>query len=849
MNPTTIVFLLASFLACQTTRPAADPATTLSRAKLALEMGDLVRAEGLLQEASSAPDPAVASEARRRLAELAPRMGKGPGSPRPGGDSPIAVRVRDAVQKMEREPGLAKEVVEEITWIGEAAVPSLGSWIDDPSISTATRDALVGAAAKIGGEASLGLLERLADSPDDLLRRRAMEAFVAGVREGGSVPYSGARWTAVAGRYLGDRDPLTRQLALRGLRNFPEAIRGRLAALAADPDSGVRSTLVQYFFLTLPEAAKETLLADPDARVRQTMAQMLTRREWSDSRPVALRLLRDADPSVRRQALDALPKTSSPEPFDPSAIRAALAPLVADPSVDVRRSLAGSAQNLVGPAAVPLLLPLLLDEQSAVFEGAMSALERLPRGGLRHEDLPKALEIAPAVVRRHGFRDPSREKPTLADRYAQFLATMVQASGAKGDFPVVAKAFAGMPGLAAAGAPVAQALLAVATPEDVPDLCDLYDRVPDYASRAAVLRVLEGKVEGLLGEGAKRVAALLGSALAPETDPLVREEALFVALKLRAAALGPAMAEALRTRPNNRNWDLVGPALLAMGKTAPREAAECIVAFTTSRETLLGQHGAAPLEWAAGYLASFPSPVAIPAMTRILEQAPNHGVRAAVVSNVPDQGGAEWTAFLLDVVLATPDAGLRRVGIERLAQIRAFSPEVVARITAAAEDSDGGIRVEVLEYVQAWNSPEAAPIARRLLKDPAPNVRQIACQVLGSLVAQEAVPDLLAALLDDRTNVRSAAKAALDQIRFYHEEKKRWEDWYEGRGTDPGEGIRKLLELLDDPNEPIRVSAIESLGTMKAKEALPRLVETIKKGASRAEREAAAKAVERINRE
>ncbi|MGH7150377.1 MAG: HEAT repeat domain-containing protein [Planctomycetota bacterium] len=851
MNPTTIVFLLASFLAPQATKPAADPATTLSRAKLALEMGDLVRAEALLQEASAAADPIVSSEARKRLGELEARMGRGPGPPRPEGESPIAVRVRDAVQKLEREPALAKEAVEEITWIGGAAVPFLGGWIDDPTISTATRDALVAAAAMMGGDETLVLLERLADSPDDLLRRRTMEAFAARIADGGVAPYTGARWAAVASRYLGDRDPRTRQIALHALRSFPEAIRGRLAALASDPDSLVRSTLVQDFFPTVPEGTKEVLLADADARVRRTMADMLGRRDWSDSRPVALRLLQDADPQVRQKALGVLHKTSSPEPFDPTAIHAALAPLVTDPSVGVRRALPDQARLLLGPAAVPLLLPLLLDEQSDVSESAMTALERLPQG-VRREDLPAVLETGPAVVRRHGFRqfsNPSGGRPTVADRYVSFLPSAVAASGKKGEFAAVAKAFAEMPGLAATSVPVAEALLNVATPEDVPDLCDLYERVLDSPSRSVILRALEKKVEGLSGKAAQRVEALLQRELAPETDPQLREDALFAALKVRAAALGPAMAEALRMQPYNRAWDRVASDLDAMGQAAPREAAECIVAITTSQRPVPGRLSSLQLEWAVGILSRFPSSVAIPAMARIFKEAPSPGVRKAVVLNVPGRGGVEWTSFLLETVLASSDAELRRAGIGRLAEIRAFAPEVVARITAAADDADVGIRLAVLGYVKAWNSPEAAPVARRLLKDPNPDVRRFACQVVGSLVSQEAVPDLLAALLDENMEVRSAAKSALDQIRFYHDEKKRWEDWHRGRGTDPGEGIRKLLEMLDDPAESIRLAAIESLGTMKAKEALPRLVEAIQKGASKTEREAAAKAVERINRE
>ncbi|HET6203194.1 MAG TPA: HEAT repeat domain-containing protein [Planctomycetota bacterium] len=54
--------------------------------------------------------------------------------------------------------------------------------------------------------------------------------------------------------------------------------------------------------------------------------------------------------------------------------------------------------------------------------------------------------------------------------------------------------------------------------------------------------------------------------------------------------------------------------------------------------------------------------------------------------------------------------------------------------------------------------------------------------------------------------------------------------------------------MLHDPSEPIRIAAIESLGTIKAKEALPRLVENVKKGVSMGQREAAGGAVDTIDR-
>ncbi|HKB15920.1 MAG TPA: HEAT repeat domain-containing protein, partial [Planctomycetota bacterium] len=638
MNPIWILFHLACLLQPQATKPAPDPATALSRAKLALESGDLLRAEALLTEALGSNDPAVSAEARTRLSELEGRLGKGPVAHRPGADSPIAVRVRDAVQKLEREPSLAKEAIEEITWIGESAVPFLGGWIDDPSISTATRDALVQAAASIGGEANLALLERLADSPDELLRRKAMEHSSARANTS-PARFPEGRWISVASRFLGDSDPRTREQALIGLKRFPAEVRDRVVPLARDPDPRVRETLVKYFFPILPEQAREALLADAATSVRRTMAESLGRREWGDARTVALRLLKDSDSDVRKQALNALGRASSPQPADLATNQSALAPLVLDPSADVRGDLPAVARRLLGAAAVPLLLPLLLDEHSGVANAAMTQLGAVPRGELRREDLPKLFEMAPAIVRRYGWIDPSTVSgPTItASGYVRFLAERAPSVCREGDFPLVAKAYAGMPGFAARDRGTALQLLRVASPADVPALCDLYEKLPDTASRAAILQVLSERV-GELGEAAgERVVPLLATALGTDADAELRPRALVAALELKAPGLGPAMTEALRTLPENQIGTDIPRLIGSFGKKAPREAAECFVALA-SRE-IQALPGDSPIHGiqrgAVEWLAGLPIEVSLPALRRLFQGAPSYGVRIAVVERFP----------------------------------------------------------------------------------------------------------------------------------------------------------------------------------------------------------------------
>jgi HEAT repeat protein len=209
----------------------------------------------------------------------------------------------------------------------------------------------------------------------------------------------------------------------------------------------------------------------------------------------------------------------------------------------------------------------------------------------------------------------------------------------------------------------------------------------------------------------------------------------------------------------------------------------------------------------------------------------------------------EATRFVVEEGLVHPSAAVRRLSVELLRERGRFEDWVTQAVRGRVSDEDIGVRAALSWYCSRWNSPEAVPVARALAQDRDAGVRWTAVSSLGSLLSQDAVPDLIEALADESSEVREEAKKSLERIRFYHEEKKRWDDWYAGRGTDPGEGIRKLLEALDDASPAIRIAAIESLGTMKAKEALPRLVQLLKDARSEEIREAASRALARINRE
>jgi HEAT repeat protein len=846
VNPFAPHFALLSLLSYQTTQPATDAATVLSRARIAEESGDLPKAEALLLEAIASKDARVTSEALARLGVLRAKLGGG-NAPKPSGqESPIARRVREAVETMQQLPNPEAVAVarEGLSWIGEPAVPLLEVWIQEPSILTTIRDYLVDTVAGIGGEAAASFLERLADSPDELLRRRAVE-----VLEGKSLGVTEERRASVAARFLSDADPTTRRLALLALRESPKLEKERLVALARDRDARIREVVAKYFGKVLPAEGAEALIRDPASSVRREVARVSKGGGWPDAARVGARLIGDADPQVRTYAVETLARTG-PAPAERDAVRATLMGLVSDPSANVRLAVASSARKILGAEATPILVSLVLDTDEKVAKEAMSGLERRDVGMDRREDLAAILDRAVEVVRRYPFRDPAGggpANPTIGDRYFAFLADFAKAVASPDDFGRIARVLGELPSAARHQRGAFGSLLARAGPTGTSFLCDLFDQFADPEVRGAIVAVLGAHAESIPPDLHERVVTVVVGALKADGSTVLTRQAVRLGIAFDLEALGFDLAKTLESWSwDHPTWPDIVRQLAASREKAPAQAAACLASLAICP---VGSQAERVQADAVDHLASFPTAVSLPALARVFEEAENESIRSKVIQSVPSDNPEVWTRFLLEKALPSPGVAYRASAIFKLAENRAFTPDVVGRVTEASKDPAYRVRLAVLDYLRAWNNPGAVLPALGLLKDSDENVRRAACSTLGMLLAKESAPELLKALADDSEKVRNEAKQALERIRFYHEEKKRWEDWYAGRGTDPGEGVRKLLELLDDSDEPVRMSAIESLGTMKAKEALPRLVELVKLGASKAEREAAAKAVERINRE
>ncbi len=134
-----------------------------------------------------------------------------------------------------------------------------------------------------------------------------------------------------------------------------------------------------------------------------------------------------------------------------------------------------------------------------------------------------------------------------------------------------------------------------------------------------------------------------------------------------------------------------------------------------------------------------------------------------------------------------------------------------------------------------------------LLSNPDSGIRSKTCDVLAQRLDAKAVPALLRVLGDSSGEVRTAAKDALQQIRFFHDEKARWQRFFQGQEVSTV-GAAQMLLAQASKDQPLvtRVLAIQSLGTLAAPETLPFLIEWAAQGPPEVV-SAAKSAIERIN--
>jgi HEAT repeat protein len=258
--------------------------------------------------------------------------------------------------------------------------------------------------------------------------------------------------------------------------------------------------------------------------------------------------------------------------------------------------------------------------------------------------------------------------------------------------------------------------------------------------------------------------------------------------------------------------------------------------------------GSGPIGNLCNALGGLDQMVGIDALKRIATKSTANGVRWPAIYGFLKAKtlGPGQASFLVSRATADSDSGVRVSCVRVLQQLHQTNETIATALEPLLVDPNPDVRLALCAYLTDWSDPKSIPMWRALLKDNSSVVRAAACEGLGHFMVDDAVPELLERLADSNEDVRKKAKDVLERIRFYNEEKKRWQDWKRAGGLDPAEGIQRLAAMLDDNDAAVRVAAIQSLGSMKAKEALPKLVDLMKK-ASGAEREELSKAIAKIS--
>ena len=148
--------------------------------------------------------------------------------------------------------------------------------------------------------------------------------------------------------------------------------------------------------------------------------------------------------------------------------------------------------------------------------------------------------------------------------------------------------------------------------------------------------------------------------------------------------------------------------------------------------------------------------------------------------------------------------------------------DVVALLTSDNDDAKDWA------FDRVCKGEATAPAATMLpfLAAKSHHTRMKAVQHFDRTLEAEAVPGMLALLRDPDGKIREAASAALQRIRFAHEQELLWARGQNGIDARPEAALEKLLaQAKPTEPKPKRLLAIASLGALGKPEALPFLIE------------------------
>jgi HEAT repeat protein len=868
-----------------------DPAALLDRAKIAEELGDLPTADRLLASAAAAGDPKIAAAARARRTAIDRKLGRAPGDgaqTKPAasdGRSPMDRRFADALQRYLEESIDHKQFSEVLALVGAGALPQIRALIDDPSTRLAWMDKLfgmLGEVARLDSESAepIQALRHYAASDDPLIRRKAIKTL-AGIHD------PRQSWSrALAGEFIQSPESDARLAALYWFQSWPADVDPHLSRLTRDPDPMVRVRLVRTFASRLSDADREALFQDRNDTVRREIVAQALNDQWPKPVEALLRLCQDTSEEVAHEAIVGL-NTKGIGTTNPAAVLAILAKLEKSPFRDVRSQLSfqNRAVREIGAPAIPIVLAMVNDDDTSIATTAAQSLGLYPESAYSRANIPALCDAFLSMSRRFGVRHQETGPSTPADSFADRLASIVNRIATKDDFLTLVRILSSTSDLPRFHTNLAASILKKAGVEHLAILAQELERSGDPGTRAMLLERAVDLSASNPKEGEAALLPMLRAAIAQEQDLSLRVAGMLGVMKLGIRSLQSELLAALDAVSPSES--LVASAVTMYGR-APRESVAVLLKLArrfaaekdrsdgcnqimgglTARVTVDDLEAITNFllddEWFRYYTAFGDSHTKTRALCSAMAKLDKQGgvealEKVAVSSRVTRVRVAAILAlgnlnnppesviqFLVSRSSADTEPDAREACFSALQSLQHYDETTFKALEGSVRDPNNIVRLRFADYLMHWSDPKSIALWRELVKDSDVGVRIRACEGLGHFMVDDAVPELLELLADPIADVRAKAKDVLERIRFYNEEKKRWQDWKRAGGQDPAEGIQRLVIMIYDNDPAVRLAAIQSLGSMKAKEALPKLVDLLKK-ASGSEREEIARAIAKIS--
>lgn len=195
--------------------------------------------------------------------------------------------------------------------------------------------------------------------------------------------------------------------------------------------------------------------------------------------------------------------------------------------------------------------------------------------------------------------------------------------------------------------------------------------------------------------------------------------------------------------------------------------------------------------------------------------------------------------------LASEEREVQSAALRRLAYLH--YTKGYDKVLTFLRSSAGMLRAQAVQTLLALDPKRTPDDVSSLIRDDSYSVRLAVIAACRKSLDPKYTPTLLIGLQDSVKQVREAAQAALDAIRFYHEQKSFWDAWSKRKKLGYASPATALLsQAQKDQPKKIRIQAIRALGTMADPGSLPFLIQLMKEDDPEIQK-VAEQALDRIN--